>query len=1430
MAITVNDVKLYRGAKRDQTETAGGLPSGVEVIDGQVNNLFTNIARRNRVKGDVVLEKVFVGINSADNDAYSGAFTAVTDPPFDPNVNVVLFEATGYGDVRADIVDYLESYYQLGGEAGNARLAYGYAAGAEQIMYLLRHYEYNPTYNPDGALNYVKKVDLKNAMEISIGDLVWIGNRLTEEGEYVEIQGLEKVYEAMPDPTARHYYNKVYLAVKLASPTTMAHGIEDTGTFRTANNPAWEAHGLVKVAGAISAGDGAVDVETVYGRIVPVIKRAQSVNGQYVFLPYVLSQGLVVENGGVSVTVTNAEQTEFAEAIVLSGRSVNYTFVGGPAVVDSVRLRFRHQKQWYVSETDEAGLFSGYATGAVGGGGRSMSATLSLDPDDGTVAIVTFWSQHQYAMYASDDLLHANEDQVTETRAIATGLSSYSVELGAGTLTRIRENTLMIYAADESGVYELVSQDDGFGVLGGQLSGTVNYSSRAVSISSFGSVVTRSIRFTYTPDVFRVMEFSIADFSTEDGLTYTINVGASIAPPGSVTVGTEYMTRMSLTWDMWASQTYGMTPSEYTASSGGYAMSRLDGTGYFGIDSNKTVYWHTSSVALPMMTATAINYTDGTISFTLADDRGDALETGITPDAALVGISLRVLTYAGGESNTLPLPLHFGVTGLAPGCVTGTLVTSDGAWAFSDDGLGGLIMDRGTLASPVAYQATGIPSSYVKTIRMSGKNGMIVMTVQTEANSEAGYRSSDGGATWVRVGAFTDVIDAKYGVNNGVAYYQFLSEAHIYISQDSVAWLSLNCPVIGPALLGVGAGKTFVGINPEFGGSRIYVNSDGFATFGEDIFGAISASAGSVAVISAGYDGSGADVIVGVMTGGVSFAGPGSSAPGDWAWGVLPFSGIGMYAMYLQYGNHVWVCAERNGGLAYSDDGIVWNAVVTSFFEPADSNIFGLAVSDDGLFVLVANTSRYTSSDGRTWAFGSTRDEVTNASYYKIEYCNGQFVEVSTDGLGVYTIQSSGYSEAPEVGAIGSVDYAMGEGLIESIEGVTAASSALFMADKAYTSFAVHSNGADPVIPGSLRVMCTAVSGREMTCVGNDATLQLDGDAAGEYNPEHGYAYGEWIEPYYPSTLRVSYGYEAIYHPDFDGMNEKAFPLDGRVPMLKKDCIALIMDRRKYLIDGPIAVDGMAVTLADDAGWPPELPDPCVVQIGDERMTVGGKTGLTLDLSARGYDGTTAAVHADGSVLKLVSYHMEQNPVVSVQHNRIEFANEILHGYSPGAVVASSIDFGDLQAGVGAYHTQSAWNGTDWYDYDTWTGSPADGTYNFTDYPITVTNGGAVTERWLLEVVSSSPLMLDIRGEYLGVVAEDVSCTSTISPINPNTGSPYFILNLNGWGAGWQVGNVIRFNVAGALCPVWAARIVEAKASDAKDDGAEIGIFGDVVA
>ncbi|WP_230459904.1 hypothetical protein, partial [Sansalvadorimonas verongulae] len=71
------------------------------------------------------------------------------------------------------------------------------------------------------------------------------------------------------------------------------------------------------------------------------------------------------------------------------------------------------------------------------------------------------------------------------------------------------------------------------------------------------------------------------------------------------------------------------------------------------------------------------------------------------------------------------------------------------------------------------------------------------------------------------------------------------------------------------------------------------------------------------------------------------------------------------------------------------------------------------------------------------------------------------------------------------------------------------------------------------------------------------------------------------------------------------------------------------------------------------------------------------------------------------------------------------------------------------------------------------------------------------------------------------------SIASDTTPNNPETGTPYWTIEAEGWGSGWATGNVLRFNTEGALAPLWLVRTTLAGQGTRQDDQFTLQVRGD---
>lgn len=112
--IQTDDIQLKKSQVNLDTPDGGGAMTGVEVIDGQSNNLFPDVSTLDRTYGRVAMRKVFPAVLTEDTDSYFGVHVIVSKIPTDPLVSVALFTTNDWFDRRDAARDKIERYLALG--------------------------------------------------------------------------------------------------------------------------------------------------------------------------------------------------------------------------------------------------------------------------------------------------------------------------------------------------------------------------------------------------------------------------------------------------------------------------------------------------------------------------------------------------------------------------------------------------------------------------------------------------------------------------------------------------------------------------------------------------------------------------------------------------------------------------------------------------------------------------------------------------------------------------------------------------------------------------------------------------------------------------------------------------------------------------------------------------------------------------------------------------------------------------------------------------------------------------------------------------------------------------------------------------------------------------------------------------------------------
>lgn len=114
MAITTQDIQLYQPEVLDDTDNGGGRMSPNQVIDGELNNLFDDQSRFDRVTGRVSLRKGWKAVISENRDKLLGAHAILLQRALDPLVHVSMFGRDDHTDRRDDAQLHLEQYLAAG--------------------------------------------------------------------------------------------------------------------------------------------------------------------------------------------------------------------------------------------------------------------------------------------------------------------------------------------------------------------------------------------------------------------------------------------------------------------------------------------------------------------------------------------------------------------------------------------------------------------------------------------------------------------------------------------------------------------------------------------------------------------------------------------------------------------------------------------------------------------------------------------------------------------------------------------------------------------------------------------------------------------------------------------------------------------------------------------------------------------------------------------------------------------------------------------------------------------------------------------------------------------------------------------------------------------------------------------------------------------
>ncbi len=288
------------------------------------------------------------------------------------------------------------------------------------------------------------------------------------------------------------------------------------------------------------------------------------------------------------------------------------------------------------------------------------------------------------------------------------------------------------------------------------------------------------------------------------------------------------------------------------------------------------------------------------------------------------------------------------------------------------------------------------------------------------------------------------------------------------------------------------------------------------------------------------------------------------------------------------------------------------------------------------------------------------------------------------------------------------------------------------------------------------------------------------------------------------------------------GLDPVRLPPDGKVPIYRAGDIVVISHTSSTDAGTPTAAQ--VINLARDHQAEIVVEDSNGALLASDQYTVDREAGIVtfanpLSLIDAGSNPLTAPFTIKDrvehmSVLSDVQINGDLSIISPVPWDLPETET----------TVSSAVVYGDLQARVKNFFSQKVWDNGDpnWTDHRE--GDQTTAQYNTINYPVEVTNKGAIYGKW--SIIFTSSTAFQVVEEKLGIIATGSTTTDT-APMNPEAGVPYFTLKADGWGSGWAVGNAIRFNTDGCLAPVWICRTVLSGQGTETNDDFTLQIRGD---
>jgi hypothetical protein len=261
MTIIATDVKFKQSERMTDNSDGGGLMTANPVVDNQVGNVFGKITRVDRVGGNVSLMKIYMHVDTANVDVESSSHAIVTKPPADPLVHLVMFDTGSWSDQRAAAANKVENYV-VSGPITPMRLWDKQTQGQRSIVCFA---------NTDAELPLVGQV-----ICLSVESTLYPAHQQFNRIEQVDVRQQQFTLFSSNNLVITQNIISLQLSVPLdqdypgEDPTSTASVSSAATKVRTTQvADAANYYGIAKLVSALAPGDKVVQLDSIFGQIVP---------------------------------------------------------------------------------------------------------------------------------------------------------------------------------------------------------------------------------------------------------------------------------------------------------------------------------------------------------------------------------------------------------------------------------------------------------------------------------------------------------------------------------------------------------------------------------------------------------------------------------------------------------------------------------------------------------------------------------------------------------------------------------------------------------------------------------------------------------------------------------------------------------------------------------------------------------------------------------------------------------------------------------------------------------------------------------------------------------------------------------------------------------------------------------------------------------